>query len=65
MAMSSKKSQGKNAGGGSVESGKSCAQVRQPRYSLEELLAGHDADQPISEQERHWMDAPPVGNEAF
>jgi antitoxin component of MazEF toxin-antitoxin module len=65
MARSSRKTQGKIAGGGSDKSGKCFTLVRQPRYSLEELLAGYNSDQPISEQESQWMEAPPAGNETF
>jgi antitoxin component of MazEF toxin-antitoxin module len=65
MARSSRKTQGKIAGGGSEKSGTCLTLVRQPRYSLEELLAGYNSDKPISEQERQWMDAPPAGNESF
>jgi antitoxin ChpS len=36
---------------------------KQPKYTLEELLAQCDFDAPWSEAEREWMDAPSVGNE--
>lgn len=34
-----------------------------PRYSLGELMAQCDFSQPLSQQEREWLDAPPVGLE--
>jgi antitoxin ChpS len=34
-----------------------------PRYTLEELLAGSDYSQPMSAEDREWIDAPPVGRE--
>ena len=34
-----------------------------PRYSLEELLAQCDFELPYSDEERAWLDAPPVGRE--
>ncbi len=34
-----------------------------PRYSLEELLAQCDYSQPLSAEDREWIDAPPVGRE--
>lgn len=34
-----------------------------PRYTLEELLALSDFSQPPTEEDREWLDAPPVGNE--
>jgi antitoxin ChpS len=34
-----------------------------PRYTLEELLASSDFSQPLTEQDREWLDAPPVGGE--
>jgi antitoxin ChpS len=34
-----------------------------PRYTLDELLAQCDSDAPISEEDRAWIDAPPVGRE--
>ena len=36
---------------------------RSRRYTLDELLAEHQADTPISEEERAWLDAGPVGRE--
>jgi antitoxin ChpS len=37
--------------------------VPRRRYTLEELLAQCDFDQPYSEEERVWLDAPPIGRE--
>lgn len=34
-----------------------------PRYTLDELLAQEDYSQPLSAEEREWIDAPPVGRE--
>jgi antitoxin ChpS len=34
-----------------------------PRYTLEELLAASDYSQPLTPEEREWIDAPPVGRE--
>jgi looped-hinge helix DNA binding domain, AbrB family len=34
-----------------------------PRYALSELMAQCDFSQPMSQEEREWLDAPPVGLE--
>ena len=34
-----------------------------PRYTLEELLAQCDPDAPMSDEEREWLNSPPVGRE--
>jgi antitoxin ChpS len=34
-----------------------------PKYTLEELLAASDYSQPLTPEEREWIDAPPVGRE--
>ena len=34
-----------------------------PRYTLEELLASSDFSQPLTDEDREWLDAPPVGGE--
>jgi antitoxin ChpS len=34
-----------------------------PKYTLEELLAASDYSQPMSAEDREWVDAPPVGRE--
>ena len=36
---------------------------RKPRYTLAELMAQCDWSQPWSEEERLWLDMPPVGLE--
>ena len=33
------------------------------RYTLDELLAASDYSQPMSQEDREWIDAPPVGRE--
>ena len=39
--------------------------VRQPRYTLDELLEGYAADKPLSSEEKEWIDAKPVGKELW
>ncbi len=39
--------------------------VRKPKYTLDELLEGYDANAPLSAEERAWIDAPAVGSEAW
>lgn len=34
-----------------------------PRYTLAELLAQCDLDQPMTAEDREWLDAPPAGRE--
>lgn len=34
-----------------------------PRYTLEELLALSDFSQPLTQEDREWLDAPPLGGE--
>lgn len=34
-----------------------------PRYTMAELLAASDYSEPRTEEEREWLDAPPVGRE--
>ncbi len=36
-----------------------------PRYSLNELLAQCEFNQPMTAEEREWLDAPPVGREVI
>ena len=36
--------------------------VRKPVYTLEELLADMDYSEPLSAEDREWLDAPAVGN---
>ncbi len=46
-----------------VEDGALIARPTQPRYTLAELLAQCDFSQPLSAEDREWVDAPPVGRE--
>ncbi len=39
--------------------------VRQPKYTLDELLDGYDANSPLSAEEDVWMNAPAAGNEVW
>jgi hypothetical protein len=41
------------------------APTGKPRYSLSELIAQCDPDAPLSDEDRAWLDAPPVGREAL
>jgi antitoxin ChpS len=34
-----------------------------PRYTLDELLAGSDYGEPLSPEDREWLDAPTIGKE--
>lgn len=36
-----------------------------PRYTLAELLAQCDFEQPMTDEDREWLDAPPVGREGI
>ena len=36
-----------------------------PRYTLAELIAQCDFDQPMTDEDREWLDAPPVGREGI
>ena len=36
---------------------------KKPRYTMDELLAASDYSQPMSAEDREWIDAPPVGRE--
>ena len=36
---------------------------KRPRYTLDKLLAKSDYPQPLTPEEREWLDAPPVGRE--
>ena len=38
---------------------------RRSKYTLEELLAQCDPDAPLSEEEKAWLNAPPVGREIW
>ncbi|GAK71795.1 putative toxin-antitoxin system antitoxin component [Agrobacterium rubi TR3 = NBRC 13261] len=39
--------------------------VRQPKYTLDELLNGHDANSPLTPEQEAWVNAPAVGNEVW
>ena len=39
--------------------------VRRPKYTLDELVQGYNSGAPLSNEERTWMDAEPVGNEVW
>ena len=39
--------------------------VRRPKYTLDDLLAASDPDAPMTEEEKAWHDAPPVGREVW
>jgi antitoxin ChpS len=34
-----------------------------PKYTLDELLAQCDPNAPLNEEDREWLDSPPVGRE--
>jgi antitoxin ChpS len=36
-----------------------------PRYTLAELMAQCDLDQLMTDEDREWLDAPPVGREGI
>jgi len=40
-------------------------EMKIPRYTLEELLEGSDYSQPLTAEDRAWLDAPAVGRELF
>jgi antitoxin component of MazEF toxin-antitoxin module len=37
--------------------------IEKPRYTLNELLAQCDASEPLSKEDRTWIDLPSVGKE--
>ncbi|UHS60542.1 hypothetical protein HRR99_02900 [Agrobacterium vaccinii] len=39
--------------------------VRQPKYTLDQLLEGYSADASMSLEEEAWLNAPAVGNEVW
>ncbi|MBB2830680.1 UNVERIFIED_ORG: antitoxin ChpS [Rhizobium esperanzae] len=39
--------------------------VRKPKYTLDELLEGYDANPSRSPEEQAWINAPAVGNEVW
>ena len=46
-----------------VENGRLIVERRNPKYTLEELLAECEGDQTPTAEEREWLDAPRVGKE--
>lgn len=36
-----------------------------PRYTLEELVTQCDPDAPLTDEDRAWLEVPPVGREAL
>jgi hypothetical protein len=68
-----------NSKTGSGNPGPACQQVKvsisegcmivepkmRPRYTLAELLSQGDFTQPITSDEREWLDAPPFGGEGL
>ncbi len=50
--------------GVAVENGRLVVEPKpRPRYTMAELLAASDYSQPLSPEEREWVDAPAVGRE--
>ncbi len=50
--------------GVNVENGRLIVEPKQrPHYSLAELLEASDYSQPMTPEEREWIDAPPAGGE--
>ncbi len=50
--------------GVTVESGRLIVEPSpRPRYTLAELLAASDYSEPLTPEEREWLDAPAVGRE--
>jgi antitoxin ChpS len=48
----------------SVDAGRLVVEANaRPRYTLEALLAASDYSQPLSPEEREWIDAPAAGRE--
>jgi antitoxin ChpS len=47
-----------------VENGRLIVEPKaRPHYTLTELLESSDYSQPVSAEEREWLDAPPAGGE--
>jgi antitoxin ChpS len=47
-----------------VENGRLIVEPKpRPRYTLAELLEASDYSQPVSAEEREWLDAPAIGGE--
>ena len=47
----------------SVENGRLIASPQRPSYTLDQLLAESDYAEPLSADQREWVDAPAVGGE--
>ncbi|KFC65394.1 Antitoxin PemI [Devosia sp. LC5] len=48
-----------------VEPAKPAPRVRQPKYTLDELLNHTSPDAPMTDEERAWQNAAPVGREIW
>ncbi len=46
-----------------IEGDRLTIKADRPRYTVEELLADYDSSSPLTDEEREWLDAPPVGRE--
>jgi antitoxin ChpS len=46
-----------------VEDGRLIVHSRKPKYTVEELLAGYDPELHRTEEDREWLESPPVGRE--
>lgn len=52
--------------GMSIEQGRLVIEPQaKPRYTLAELVAQCDPDAPLSTEDKAWLEAPPVGDEAL
>lgn len=49
----------------SADKGAMVARPKKPKYTLAELLAQCDPSVPYTDEERAWIDAPPVGREVW
>jgi antitoxin ChpS len=47
----------------SVEEGALVVKRARARYTLDQILSECDAEAPVSDEDRAWLDAPPVGRE--
>ncbi|HWU62781.1 MAG TPA: AbrB/MazE/SpoVT family DNA-binding domain-containing protein [Ensifer sp.] len=48
-----------------VSSAVRTVKVRAPKYTLDDLLDGYDADAARSQEEEEWINAPAAGNEVW
>ncbi len=46
-----------------IEGDRLTVKPSRPRYTLEELLAQSDPNAPMSDEDREWLNSPPVGRE--